>query len=107
MKRYGSVIKLKPDAVLAYKQLHAHAWKQVLTKIMECNIRNYSIFLYGDTLFSYFEYIGSDYERDMAKMGDDEVTQAWWSVCKPLQVPVADVKPGEWWHDIEEVFHLD
>ncbi len=107
MKRYASVITLKPDAILAYKQLHAHTWKQVLAKITECNIRNYSIYLYGNTLFSYFEYVGDDYEADMAKMADDEVTQAWWSVCKPLQSPVPEAKPGEWWHDIEEVFHLD
>ena len=107
MKRYGSVINLKPEAVLAYTQLHAHGWEQVLAKITECNIRNYSIYLYGNTLFSYFEYVGDDYEADMAKMGEDEVTQAWWSVCKPLQSPAPEAKPGEWWHDIEEVFHLD
>ena len=107
MKRYASVIHLKPDAALAYKQLHAHTWKQVLAKITECNIRNYSIYLYGNMLFSYFEYVGEDYEADMAKMAEDEVTQAWWSVCKPLQSPVPEARPGEWWHDIEEVFHLD
>ncbi len=107
MKRYASVIHLKPDAALAYKQLHAHTWKPVLAKITECNIRNYSIYLYGNTLFSYFEYVGDDYEADMAKMAEDEVTQAWWSVCKPLQSPVPEARPGEWWHDIEEVFHLD
>ena len=42
MKRYGSIINLKPEAILAYTQLHAHAWKQVLAKISECNIRNYA-----------------------------------------------------------------
>ena len=105
--RIGSVIKLKPEAVLAYKQLHAHAWKQVLAKITECNIHNYSIYVYGDTLFSYYEYVGADYASDMAKMGEDEVTRAWWSICKPLQNPVDEIEPGEWWHTIEEVFHLD
>ncbi|MGQ9816000.1 MAG: L-rhamnose mutarotase [Candidatus Roseilinea sp.] len=91
----------------SYKQLHAHVWRQVLAKITECNIRNYSIYLYGNMLFSHFEDVGDDYEADMAKMAEDKVTQAWWSVCKPLQNPVPEAKPGEWWHDIEKVFHLD
>ena len=107
MKRYGSVIHLKPEAALAYKQLHAHAWGQVLAKIRECNIRNYTIFLHGCTLFSYFEYVGDDYEADMARMAEDEVTQAWWSLCKPMQQPAPEARPGEWWHELEEVFHLD
>ena len=107
MKRYGSIINLKPEAILAYTQLHAHAWKQVLAKISECNIRNYSIFLHGQTLFSYFEYVGDDYQADMARMAEDEVTQAWWSLCKPMQEPVPEAQPGEWWHELEEVFHLE
>jgi L-rhamnose mutarotase len=107
MTRFASVIQLKPGSALAYTQLHAHAWKRVLAKISECNIRNYSIYRHGDTLFAYFEYIGHDYAADMARMAEDEVTQAWWSLCKPMQAPVSEAKPGEWWHDIEEVFHLD
>ena len=105
MKRYASVIDLKPDTLLAYKQLHAHTWQGVLATIRACNIRNYSIFLRGNTLYAYFEYVGSDYEADMARMSQDPVTQAWWSLCKPMQVPTQDAKPGEHWHDIEEVFH--
>jgi L-rhamnose mutarotase len=107
MKRYASVIDLRPEHILAYRQLHLHTWRGVLDKIRACNIRNYSIFIHGNTLYSYFEYAGDDYEADMARMGEDEITQAWWSLCKPMQQPVAQIKPGEWWHDIEEVFHTD
>jgi L-rhamnose mutarotase len=107
MKRYGSVIQLNPELIESYKHLHANAWPQVLATITACNIRNYSIFIFGNTLFSYFEYAGDDYEGDMAKMGEDKVTQAWWAVCKPMQVPVAEAGTDEWWHDLEEVFHLD
>ena len=107
MKRYGSLIGIKPDKLEAYKAFHAKVWPGVLAKISECNIRNYSIFLHGRTLFSYFEYVGDDYEADMARMAEDEVTQAWWSLCKPMQEPVPEARPGEWWHELEEVFHLD
>jgi L-rhamnose mutarotase len=107
MKRFGSVINLKPEGIAEYEALHANAWPGVLAKITECNIRNYSIYRYGNLLFSYFEYVGDDFDGDMAKMGEDQTTQEWWAVCKPLQQPVAEIVGDEWWHDIPEIFHHD
>jgi len=107
MKRYGSVIGVHPEKLEEYKKLHAAAWPDVLKMITECNIRNYSIYYYDGLLFSYFEYIGNDYEADMAKMAADPVTQKWWDVCKPCQKPLENRKEGEWWAGAEEVFHAD
>lgn len=111
MKRYGQVIGIKPDRLEVYKQLHAAVWPAVLKKISECNIKNYSIYVYenGDKslLFASFEYHGSDFEADMAKMADDKMTQEWWSICVPMQTPVEGRRPGEHWHSMEEVFHYD
>ena len=87
--------------------LHADVWPGVLAKIEACNMRNYSIFRYKDLLFAYFEYIGDDYEADMARIAADETTQEWWALCGPMQQPVAERGDGEWWHTIEEVFHVD
>jgi len=107
MTRYASVIGMKPENRAEYERLHADVWPDVLAKIYECNIRNYSIYRYGELLFSYFEYIGSDFDADMAKMAADPMTQKWWDVCKPLQSPVTDRADGEWWAAIPEVFHVD
>ncbi len=105
MKRYGQVIAVKPEKLEEYKRLHAHAWPGVLKMISDCNIRNYSIYYKDGLLFSYYEYVGNDYEADMAKMAADEETQRWWDVCKPCQQPLETRAPGEWWADMEEVFH--
>jgi L-rhamnose mutarotase len=107
MTRYASVIGMKPENRAEYERLHADVWPDILAKIYECNIRNYSIYRYGEILFSYFEYIGSDFDADMALMAEDPMTQKWWGVCKPLQTPVADRADGEWWAAIPEVFHVD
>jgi L-rhamnose mutarotase len=107
MTRYASVIGMKPENRAEYERLHADVWPDILAKIYECNIRNYSIYRYGELLFSYFEYIGSDFDADMALMAEDSLTQKWWGVCKPLQTPVADRADGEWWAAIPEVFHVD
>jgi len=112
MKRFGSVIELKPEKAEEYRRLHAAAWPGVLKMISECNIRNYSIYqrklpdgrLY---LFAYFEYTGSDFAGDMARMAADKTTQDWWAVCKPCHQPFEDRGPEEWWAGMEEVFHWD
>jgi L-rhamnose mutarotase len=46
MERHGMVIKLRPEKVDEYVKLHADTWPDVLQKITECNIRNYSILLF-------------------------------------------------------------
>lgn len=107
MKRYGTVLRLKPGAEAAYKSYHKAVWPEVLRKISECNIRNYSIYLKDDWLFSYFEYHGADFAADMKKMADDPKTQEWWKVIMPLQEPLATRKEGEWWAEMDEVFHTD
>jgi L-rhamnose mutarotase len=107
MKRYGQVIGVIPEHFEEYKKYHAAVWPDVLKMITACNIRNYSIYHKDNQLFAYFEYIGTDFDADMAKMAADPTTQKWWSVMEPMQQPVENRKPGEWWASMEEVFHLD
>lgn len=107
MKRYGMVIRVRPEKLEEYKQLHAAVWPDVLKMIRACNIRNYSIYHKDGYLFSYFEYQGSDFAADMAKMAADPTTQRWWAVCEPSQDPLPTRAPGEWWANMEEVFHCE
>jgi L-rhamnose mutarotase len=107
VQRFASVIGIKPENRAEYERLHAAVWPDVLAQIAKSNIRNYSIYRYGELLFSYFEYVGNDFDADMAKMGEDPTTQKWWDVCKPLQTPVSDRAQGEWWAAIPEVFHVE
>lgn len=101
------VIKVRPEKLEEYKRLHAKVWPAVLRTISECKIRNYSIYHKDGYLFSYFEYHGGDFGADMAKMAADPVTQEWWAVCEPCQEPLPTRAPGEWWADMEEVFHTE
>ena len=103
MKRYGSIIGVRPEKLEEYKKLHAAVWPEVLQTIRECNIRNYSIYYKDGLLFSYYEYVGTDYEADMKKMAADPVTQKWWTFCEPCQRPLDTRADGEWWAVMEEV----
>ena len=43
----------------------------------------------------------------MAAMAADPRTQEWWAVCMPKQTPLDTRKDGEWWAEMDMVFHLD
>jgi L-rhamnose mutarotase len=112
MKRYGSVIGLRPEKIDDYRRLHAAVWPDVLRMIRQCHIRNYSIYLRTlddgrPYLFSYYEYTGDDHAADMARMAADPSTQRWWAVCMPCQQPLSGRARDEWWAAMDEVFHLD
>ena len=110
--RVGMVTGLKPEKIAYYKELHANTWEGVLKKIKECNIRNYSIYLkkIDDKfyLFSYYEYIGKNYEEDMKKIASDTITQRWWKETDHCQQPLPEASAeGEIWSTMEEVFHTE
>jgi L-rhamnose mutarotase len=107
MRRYGQVIGIKPERFAEYVAVHSAVWPGVLARIHASNIRNFSIFAFGDQLFGYFEYTGDDYAADMARIAADPETQRWWAVTDPMQQPVDGRAPGEWWANMTEVFHTD
>ena len=86
--RVGSLIKLKSEWEERYAILHKHTFPGVLDRIRKSNIRNYSIFLIDGMLFSYWEYVGDDYDGDMLEIGRNEVTQDWWKLTDPMQEPL-------------------
>jgi L-rhamnose mutarotase len=111
MRRFGQIIKLKPEMYEEYKRLHAAVWPEILAKIAEANIRNYAIFHKNGLLFAYFEYVGDDFDADMAKIGTDPRTHAWWALTDPCQEPVEGNSKGstegQWWLPMEELFSLE
>lgn len=111
-KRVGMVTGLNPEKAAYYKELHAATWEGVLAAIEQYNIRNFSIYLKEIDgklyLFSYYEYIGDDYEADMKRIAADPTTQRWWAETDPCQLPLSEAAAkGEIWTPMEEVFHTD
>lgn len=109
-QRYVWVTGLKPEKADYYEALHANPWPEVSEQITQSNIQNFSIHkreidgkLY---LIAYLEYVGDDFEADMAKMAEDKATQRWWAETDPCQIPLPDAAAkGAIWADTEEVFY--
>ena len=107
MKRYGQVIKVRPEKFEEYMRLHEKVWAGVEEMNTQCGLRNYTIFHKDGYLFAYFEYHGTDFEADMKRMAQNPLTQEWWKLCGPCQEPLPTRKPNEWWSNMEEVCHQD
>lgn len=107
VRRVASVLGLVPERTDEYLRHHQAVWPEVLAALRAANVTNYSIYRHGDLLFSYFEYRGTDYEADMARIADDPATQAWWALMMPMQRSLRSSPNEPWWTDIDEVFHLD
>ena len=107
MERHASCIRLRPERREEYLRLHAAVWPEVEQTLVAAGIRNYSIFLYEDLLFSYYEYVGPDHAAAQAQIAADPATQRWWELTDPCQQPVATAGEGTWWAPMTEVFHTD
>ena len=57
MKRFGEVIKIKPEKLEEYKKLHNEIWPSIVKKQKEANMQNFTIFYRDGYLFKYFEYV--------------------------------------------------
>lgn len=109
MRRFGQVIKLRPEAEAEYKRIHEQIPTEVENAIREAGIRNYSIYLKDGYLFAYLEYHGPDdeYDERMERLAQVSNDSGWWGITMPMQDPLPTRAEGEWWADMEEVFHQD
>ena len=107
MKRYGMVIKVKPEGLEEYKRLHANPWPEVDQILFNKGIRNFSIFEKDYILFGYFEFLGDDIAAAFKSMEDYPIYREWLTLCDPLQEPLPTRKTGEWWAYMEQVYFLN
>lgn len=119
-KYCAGVIKVKPEMLEQYLALHDHTWDEVMAKMYECKMRDFTVWLHEETctMFHQFVYVGDCFDEDMKRVGEDPVVRYWWTFCEPCQQPFhwqgpppsqggsGDPKyPGEWWAPLKMVNH--
>ena len=110
IKRYGMMIKIKPEGLEEWKRLHdrRNSWPEVVNAITNVgHMRNFNLYYKDGYAFGYFEYHGDDLEVDEKKLKSIPIYKKWLSLNDPLQEPLETRKPGEWWAYMEEVYHQD
>ena len=75
MQRIATYMAVKPGTEGRYREEHANIWPEVLAGITRFGIHNYSIFMHGQELYSYFEV--EDLEKTVAMAAADPDNQRW------------------------------
>lgn len=102
MARVAWTARLRPDKIDEYVAAHANVWPEVLAMLKEAGVRNYSIYLFGDRAFGYYEC--DDAEAAITFQAAADINQRWTDAMRKL----FDVEVAE--HGatyLPEVFRLD
>ena len=104
IRRIGMVIGIKEECIGAYLALHDGSGVRDLLQAV--NIRNFNIFLQkmpdGKFYeFAYYEYHGSDYEADMARLAKNPRNVAWLRQTDVTQIPLEGHRS---WAMMERIF---
>ncbi len=109
VQRFGQVIGLNPQHLSEYRRAHQEIWPEIADALKEAGIYNYTIYHRDGLLFGTFEYHGppDEFKLRMDQLAKAPRMREWWDWMEPMQIPLEDRSPEEWWANMEEVFHLD
>ena len=98
-------MQLKAGCEEEYERRHAAIWPELVQRIKEQGVRNYSIYWDRDTnaLFAYQECEGEGNSQETEQV--DPVTQRWWDMMADIMETHPDHSPVS--IPLQEVFHLD
>jgi len=107
MQRAAFLIRVRPEALDAYREHHRAVWPEMLDALRRHGWRNYSLFLRPDgLLFGYVEAEES-FAAALAGMAGEEVNARWQAMVAPLFEGLGAAQADQSMVELEEVFHLD
>ncbi len=105
MPRCAFRLRLKPDMVEEYDRVHERVWPELLARIKQAGISEYSIFRRGQDLFLFMHV--ENFDRAWDSLDRDPVNQHWQKEMARFWEPVPDLRPGERFAMMQEVFYLE
>jgi L-rhamnose mutarotase len=105
MPRYAFKLRIKLEAIEAYEREHQRVWPELLAKLKEVGISDYSIFRRGQDLVLCLTV--DDFDKAWDQLDKDPVNQRWQEFMRPLFDTVPDKAEGERFAMMKEVFRLD
>ncbi len=105
MPRYAFKLRIKADAIEEYVREHQRVWPELLAKLKEVGISDYSIFRRGQDLTLVLRV--DDFEKAWDELDREPVNRKWQEFMARLFEPVPDKKDGERFAMLEEVFFLE
>jgi L-rhamnose mutarotase len=104
LKRFAFILRLREGAAEAYEEAHRKVWPEMRDMLKHGGIREYSIFRRDDLLFLTFKAV--DFETTWSQFDNHPVNLRWQAAMAPLLAPHENLRPGERFPMMEEVFFL-
>ncbi len=105
MSKTAFRLRLKPDAIEDYEHSHRQVWPELLAKLKEVGISDYSIFRRGQDLFLVMQV--ANFEAAWEQLAESTVNLRWQAEMGKYFEPVPDLRPGERFAMMKEVFYLE
>ena len=102
--RYAFHLRIKADCIEEYEREHTRVWPELLAKLKEVGISDYSIFRRGQELTLVLRC--TDFDRAWDELDRDPVNQRWQQFMGRLFEPVPDKADDERFAMCQEVFYL-
>lgn len=106
--RIGMTLDIQPDKVEEYIAHHDNSWPEIEGALREVGMRNLSLFVYGERLFYYAEYVGEEpFEQAMERYAKMPRVQEWEKLMQTFQKKLEGSKGDIWWQPMRTVYHQD
>jgi L-rhamnose mutarotase len=105
MPRVAFRLRIRPNAIVAYDESHRRVWPELLARLKEVGISDYSIFRRGQDLFLVMRV--DDFDKAWQALDQDPTNLRWQQEMAELFEPVPDLQPGERFAMMKEVFYLE
>ena len=105
MPRYAFKLRIKADRIEDYDREHQRVWPELLAKLKDVGISNYSIYRRGQDMVLSLEV--EDFDKAWDELDRDPVNRRWQEFMAPLFEPVPDKQQGERFAMMREVFRLE
>ena len=104
MERIAFQLRIKPGKTKEYDDAHQQVWPELLMELESFGVSEYSIFRRDQQLFLYMHV--ADFQKLTSQLAASEVNRRWQETMAPLFEAVPDLKPGEPFAMMTEVFFM-
>jgi L-rhamnose mutarotase len=105
MPRAAFRLRIKAEVIEEYESEHKNVWPELLAKLKEVGISDYSIFRRGQDLFLVMRVV--DFEGAWRALEKDPVNLRWQQKMAKYFEQVPDLQPGERFAVMKEVFYME
>ena len=105
VQRVAFRLRVRPERLAEYKQLHRKVWPELLDAMRAASIRNYSIFADGPELFGYLEC--EDWNTATEALARSDANRRWQELMSDYLATPVDPDAPEPLLMMDEVFRMD